>query len=309
MNIIEFLEENNIKIWYDGKNISDGYIGIKCLFCNDSSNHLGIRVKDLKISCWKCGKHSLVDLVKEVLQIDFKAALNIARSIERDDLIRPIITDKKSGDISNARTILPFNSRDIFPRIHIQYLRSRGFNARKIIRQYNLKACYRSGKYRYRIIIPCYMHGKLVSFTARDITDQQKPKYLAASKAETNFPPGQCIYNFDTVERGGKAILVEGPFDVFRMGHGSICFFGVRLTGQRMIEIANKDLDKLYIFFDTEPQAQKYARSLAVTLAPLVKNVEILQITNPAFVRRKLDPGELSFEHAARIKNWLGFKK
>ena len=304
MNIIEFLEENDIRIWYEGKNVSDGYIGIRCRFCEDSSNHMGIRVKDLKVTCWKCGQHSLADLVKEILECNDKQAYRIARSIERDEDIKPTAHIEYS-DSESLKNILPTNTRDIFPRVHLQYLRSRGFNARKIIRKYNLKAVYHSGKYKYRIIIPCYMEGRLVSFTSRDITDSQDPKYLAASKRETNFPPDRCVYNLDSVPQGGNAMLLEGPFDVFRMGDGAFCFFGIQCTGMRILEVKKKKINKLYIFYDAETRAQRQARHVARALAPVVRHVEIVNIRNSLLREKKADPGSLSNEQAMRIKRWL----
>ena len=71
-DVRSWLEDQNISYSKEGKNISNGWIGINCVFCQDTSNHLGITPNN-RITCWKCGtKGDIVTLIKEVEQCSFK---------------------------------------------------------------------------------------------------------------------------------------------------------------------------------------------------------------------------------------------
>src|SRR3990167_10574082 len=52
--IIKILTEHDIPYWERGKNVSIGFIGIKCPMCNDHSNHCGINTSNMLFSCWLC---------------------------------------------------------------------------------------------------------------------------------------------------------------------------------------------------------------------------------------------------------------
>jgi hypothetical protein len=305
VNLIEFFEEYDVRYWLGGKNVSSGYVGIRCRFCDDDSNHLGIRIKDLQCSCWKCGGHSFPRLVQIIVGCPLREAKLITRNIEHDEDIKP----QRFESYSKKKNILPENARDLFPRVHLEYLRSRGFSPKQIIRKYSLKAVYRSGKYKFRIIIPAFERRKMIAFTSRDVTNEQDPKYLAASAGECKVNPSEVIYNIDTVERGRDAILVEGPFDVFKMGDGAICFFGVQLTGQRLLKLRSKEIRRLFVFYDADKPGRKQARRIARIAAPCVRSVEILKIQDAIVRDSKTDPGSLSLDQCRRIKSYLDFNK
>ena len=75
MNIIEYLQDEvGIKVSIDGKNVSTGWIGVQCPFCNDETNHLGIRINDLRCSCWKCGNHSFISYITELIDCSHSKA-------------------------------------------------------------------------------------------------------------------------------------------------------------------------------------------------------------------------------------------
>jgi len=82
MDIIELLEEHDIQFWRTGKNVSRGWVGLQCPFCDDDSNHLGIHKKSLRCRCWKCGGHKLINTLMEVLSIPFKEAKKISQSLD-----------------------------------------------------------------------------------------------------------------------------------------------------------------------------------------------------------------------------------
>lgn len=300
MDIEQFLKQQGIRVWDRGKNVSAGYIGIQCPFCNDHSNHLGIRLKDLKVNCWKCGGHSLINTLKLLLNIGYIDAKAISENLFKG--VQDIEPDQDR--IPASQLILPQGFSNTFPKIFKDYLEKRNFNSRRIIRKYKLMTCYRHGYYRYRIIIPIFKNHKLVSWTSRDITNCAEKKYIAAKVEESLIKPSELIYNFDSVKFGGDAILVEGPFDVFRVGDGAFCFLGIEINSSRLKQIVLKKIRKLYVFFDNDNPGKFAAKVAANQIAPLVKEVTFLNIK---LFREKIDPAKMDSDLITKLKIDLEF--
>lgn len=303
MNIVEFLETHEVEYWTSGKNVSKGYIAIQCMFCGDTSNHLGIRLKDLRPTCWKCGSKYFPSVIAEIVGCSLGEAKQIAKGIDNSDLA----IKNKPKYLSTAEKILPADATKEFPKVHLRYLRERGFNPRKLIRKYNLHACYLHGKYRYRIIIPVIKRGRIVTFTSRDVTDSQQPKYLMASYEESAVDPAEAVFNIDSVKPYSDAFLVEGPFDVFKMGDGAFCFMGVKFTSGRLLQVAEKKIDRLFIFFDSDQAGYHAGKRMAQTVSPLVKHVEIVRMKGSARTKG-FDPGDMSRDDVRKLKAALNFK-
>lgn len=303
MNIIEFLDEYGVRHWEEGKNVSKGWTNIQCLFCSDRSNHLGIRLNDLRVSCWSCGAHDIVDVVMEIADCDIKEAKSIISTLRkgsnRSSYYKPQTDiDKKLSSC----TKLPSEATEYFPRSHIKYLEHRGFDSHSIIKHYRLLACHTIGRYKFRIIIPIYNNNRLVCFTSRDITDQQEPKYLHGSPSEVLLSAKRTIYNYDSIMQHGDTIIVEGPLDVWKMGDGTVCLFGTTQTEEQLKLLLKKQIRNCFVFFDNERKAQYRAHKVARSLSPVVKNIELISL------KTKGDPGELSYAEAELIKKNIRFK-
>src|SRR3989304_10469046 len=299
MDLQEFLQEHDIKVWTSGKNVQAGWLNIQCIFCDDKSNHLGIRLKDLKANCWKCGKHYIDQIIQGICKCTLKQAKTIEKSIDIDNRYIEI---KKDDIFKPNRVILP--GSDIFPQAHLNYLKHRGFEPFQLIKKYNLKACHLDGeKYKFRIIIPIYKDSRLVSFTSRAIRDCSLP-YLTAKSDESIITTKEIIFNFDSVKSHRDAFLVEGPFDVLKMGDGSFCFLGIKITQQRILEIAKKNIKTLFIFYDNDPKTksgQKAAMKVSKLLRPIVQQLKILRFNTIK------DPGDLTLKQVKELKQELRF--
>lgn len=197
---------------------------------------------------------------------------------------------------------MPRESSIHFPSLHIDYLRSRGFKPRQLIRKYKLRAVHTIGRYKFRVIIPIYMHNRLISFTSRDVTDQQEPKYKNALPKECLITVGKVIYNYDTLLPGADAFLVEGPTDVWKLGDGAVSLLGVKHTMEQIRLLMKKKIGTLFILFDNDSDGRKTSRYFARLMAPLVKKVEII------FLEEVNDPGELTFSEVEILKDTVGFR-
>lgn len=314
MNIIELLDEYGIEYWEQGKNVSSGWINIQCIFpgCDDPSNHLGIRLRDLKVTCWKCGEHSIIDLLREVADLTYEEAKRLRKSLaaERAD---PPLTEKASSVYKSGKASLPQESSTHFPKLHLDYLRSRGFKPRQLIKKYSLQAVHTIGKYKFRVIIPVKLNGRLVTFTSRDVTGKQDIPYLSASPSEGTMNIKHTVYNIDSLREGADAILCEGPADVWKLGNGSCSLFGVKHTMQQIKMLGQKRIATLFIIFDSfkydedgrkvpDKDGLKSGRYFARLMVPLVKRVEIIRLSD------RPDPGELTLTEVEILKERMGFR-
>lgn len=304
MDIIEFFDEHDIEYWKGGKNVSQGWINIQCPFCGDDSNHLGIRLKDLTCHCWKCGKKNLIKIISEVLNTSYKEARELSKEIEGSKVVLNVdpIDLRRLGRTKHL-VLMPDDASIHFPKLHREYLRGRGFPPFRIIRQYKLKAVYNSGKYCFRIIIPIFKNGELKSFTSRDVTGYGEPKYLHASPSESAVKAKDLIYNLDSVNEGGDAVLVEGVIDVWKLGDGAISTFGTNVSGKQYVELANKNIRTLFLLFDADKPGKIAAIKTSKIVAPIVDSVEIVKLDS-----EKNDPGALSIEEAEIAMRELGLK-
>jgi len=310
MDIITFFEDQGIEYWTEGKNVRRGWVNIQCPFCDDSSNHLGISLYNLEVKCWRCGEHTLQKLIAEIAEYSrseahIEAKL-LQKSLRDSDGRRTGVSPIKKKEASSAMTKavrLPPESSNHFPKIHIEYLEGRGFiRPRGFIKKYKLLSCYTTGRYKFRIIIPIFLNRQIVSFTSKDVTDQQEPPYLNASLQESLISPKWIIYNYDTIIQGADAILVEGPIDVWKLGDGAISILGVEHHEQQILYLMKKEINTLFILFDNDPPGRKAARSLGRIMAPVVRDVELI------FLKDINDPGALTLSEAELLKRKLGFK-
>lgn len=301
MDITELLEEYGIEYWLSGKNVGKGWIGIKCPFCEDPSNHLGINLKSLAVTCWLCGRHSLVNVIMGVLTVDFKEAKNILKDLEGSTTYLPL-SEKPPKEPHHARVVLPPESSTIFPNLHYNYLKSRGLLPKKTIKKYDLRACHTTGPYKFRIIIPIYMKNHLVYFTSRTIMPKIKPKYKNAPLDICITNPKGIIYNYDSLIKGCDAFAVEGPIDVWKLGDGAFSTIGSEITTIQLTLLLKKEIRILYIISDKDFAGRRWSQKIGRALGPICKRAEIITLEN------KKDAGELSLTEVIQLKKSIGFK-
>jgi DNA primase len=306
MDIVELLEENNVRIWTRGNNVSKGWIGLNCPFCDDATNHLGIKLSDYRCRCWKCGKKSLKAVLQNVLDIPSQEARDYIKNLDPANLnkllkeeVDPTIQKMIDGEIAIK---LPEEATSHFPYLHRQYLKKRNFDVLPTIRKYQLKAVNVHGPYKFRIIIPIIKNKRIVSFTSRDVTDKSKLRYKAAPK--NLYPnPKHYVYNLDSLPHGStSAILVEGPTDVWRLGAGSISFLGVSHHEKQIAEIIKKRIKKLHILFDNDEAGKRAGGLLSKAIGIYGIKINLVRLMD------KEDPGSLSKEDALILMSELGIK-
>lgn len=282
--------------------INRGWVNVECPYCtSEHPMHLGFNPAGDYCTCWNCGGHDLKRTLSKVLVVPYNDVDEIMTHYEgRGGMLMQL--NKK---VAKARSLeLPSDS---FTPAERKYLLSRNFSPRFLHEKYGVVGGGIAGRWKFRILIPVYLNGKLVSWTGRSILDKQTlkekeiPRYKNLSIEESVINIKECIFNIDHC-RKNVAVLVEGSFDVMRLGDDFMCSMGTELT-QNQIGILHQRFKKIFIAFDNEPEAQKKARKFGMQLASIGVEVEVVNIYEDF---NKNDGGELSDNEVKIIRKELG---
>lgn len=198
---------------------------------------------------------------------------------------------------------------DTFTPAERKYLKERNFSPKLLHEKYKIVGGGITGSWKYRIIIPLVLNGKIVSWTARTILSKQQqqklkiPRYKNLSIEQSVVDPKSVLYNLDHCE-DKIAVLTEGAFDVIRMGDGFFCSFGTELT-QSQISMIKQRFEKVFIMFDNEEEAQAKARKFGLQIASIGVEVELVDCYGDF---NKNDAGELNEKEVQIIRHELGLK-
>lgn len=275
-DFLSYFDRIGLEYWTEGKNVTAGWVAIQCLWCSDTSNHLGINIKSKRIKCWKCKQKGIVTHVIQKLE---KCSRNEAEQIieqYQDPLFSFRFEEREVGSKVGS-SVLPSEATEDFPDLHYDYLITRNFSPEVLIPKYHLRAVYNLGKYyKYRLIIPVIMNQRIVGFTARDVSGKAKERYKQPPIERCLVHPRNWIYNFDNFKK--RAIFLEGATDVWRMGDETAAFLGDEVSAGQISLLAQTGLQEAYFLFDPEPEAQELAKRFAHNLSGLVPKVEVISI-------------------------------
>jgi len=297
-DFLSFLEEYGIDYNTHGKNInsSDDWIGINCPFCNDSSNHLGINVTTGMATCWRCGWHSQMEIIKKLTGFDWKKVKRIIEQFGGTERKRY----KRINREKDIEVVYPPGTLTSFSNRHTNYLIRRGFDSKRIKEIWSIKATGRYGAYKNRIIAPITFNKIIVSYQGRDITDRHPERYKACNSKEERIPHKSCLYGLDYAI-GKTVLVVEGFTDVWRMGIGSVGTLGSTIT-QAQILLLNQRFTQIFFLFDPEEEAQRKANQAVMDLAVMGTQAENISLDI------KRDPGDMTNKEASFIMRDLLIK-
>lgn len=302
-DILRFCEDNEIDYSTTGKNVSEGWVNVQCPFCNDPSQHLGFDTETSKIFCWRCGGKKLTDFLIWTLKIEHTSPYGIPLP----EIIKKYQTDKSENEI-------PFFEREEKQQKEIQlpigsyqpstnrnwnnfegygsYLKHRGFDTNEIIWDWFIYFGGPIGQFKHRIIIPIYHNNILVSYTGRDITGKQEPKYLTLYGSNIK----DYLYGYSYCK--DSVIVVEGCLDAWRIGRGkAVATFGTQCSIAQLRLL--KKFKKVGVLFDKDAQDQ--AIKIVNHLILLRVEAYILPLALGA-----KDPAEMTTEQAGMIvKNFF----
>lgn len=290
-----FLQDYNLE-WSDsGPNTRTGWVQTRCPFCDDRGHHLGFNVIKGYCHCWRCDWKPLTQVISTLLGIDDMADVyNIVEAFGnvvsgRTEKPKPL--DAQMLYFHCNRNVIGLGNQAR------KYLISRRFNPDFIIGEWKVKQTLNVGKdYKYRIMIPIYLDGRLVSFTSRDYTDKQTLRYKSARSNWEIVPHKETLYGIDKAQ--DRCIVVEGVTDAWRIGPGAVATFGIQWSEQQAYLISQR-FKRVAILYDSEVQAQKQAEKLGEYLEGL--GVE-------SFILGGLDgdPADMNNDQVEELrKGWL----
>lgn len=283
-----FYEDHNIEYFLSGKNVSEGWVNIRCPFCDDGSNHGGGNPDGGYFYCWRCGNQDLYDLI-QIYSDERPTIIKKKYSVLHEKV-------KEKQVYENDRIKVPGDS---LKEQHKKYIRSRNFDPEYLERKYKLRGTGIHGREAYRIIIPIYYKGRIVSWEGRDYTNKQELKTIPCLKEDEIVPHNDIFFNIDNA-KNDKIIVCEGAWDAMRLGDGAVSCFTSNLSPNQIKILSN--FKEVYFIFDSEEQAQKKAISACVKLNSIGVYAESVELQTAD------DPAELTDKEAKEIKNILGVR-
>jgi len=289
IDIREVLDDLGIYYSESGKNVSDGWIGVSCPFCGDESNHMGINVGSKTISCFICGTSgTIIKYLSEELGSFQKAIQILGDSVPRE--LRSFKTEEKERAI---KVELPKEASSKITAYHAEYLEKRGYDYKELTEKYNLHFCGPYGEWRNRIIVPIIKRYKIVTFTSIDISETSNLRYRHLQDELSVIPIKHYLFGLEFTN-DISCIVVEGLFDQFRMGDGSVCTFGTKITPEQIRLLSKFSLVK--ILSDGDEAGRVSAEKLANDLC-VFTDVKLFGLSDG------IDPDQLSAEDIKKIKS------
>lgn len=297
----QLCDDYSIDYAHGGKHFRPGWVNTVCCFCHGHTGyHLGINIKDSYANCHRCGSHSLVKVIASLTNSNWNTAKDI---IKKYSTVSEALSQRDSKKLIPSQLILPSGTISLTPKAK-KYLVNRKFDPDKLAHTWELLSTPHWGFYKHRILAPIYFKNQLVSYQCRNITEKHSQKYLACHQDEEIIQHQHTIYAIDQAVTHGKTALVcEGITDIWRMGIGSICTFGIDFTKQQARLIA-ANFNRVFILFDSEDQAQEKADELGFLISSAFTNP--VEVINLPFLVSDIDPGEMKQDDADALMKEIG---
>jgi hypothetical protein len=257
-----------------------GYIDIPCPWCGGGSKWKGGLHPVKGFYCWKCGKHPIQHVIKLLTGQDWPAIRNKYSGEPTLSLVNEEEQAERPQTLEMPEDLLPFLRAE-----HRNYLAKRGFTPDHIIKEWGVMATGKFGDYNYRLIIPVFDKGQMVSYLGRDWTGQQHLRYKTCEKKKEVVHHKHLLYGLEKCTRK-TGVICEGSTDVWRLGPGAVATLGTGYTSVQA-RLIRETFNRVFIVFDPEPEAQARARKLGEELAGVGVEVENVKIDAE-------DPGAMS---------------
>ena len=242
-----------------------GWLDIWCPWCGGpGTHHLGINTQLGIYKCWLGATHrgsSARRLIAALLNCSIAEAeaiyasgsTSFARSDDTfaEDAMRRLgvrheRSEKPPAELAPLPEFVTVRETGKCRALVYPYLARRGYDRSGVdwlARRFRLMFAP-SGAFSYRIILPVFRHGRMVTWTGRSVADGVEPKYRSlstdADKAAAQGLPvaaaniKDLLFDYDQLRAGGPLLVVtEGPFDALRVaylgesdGVRATCLFG-----------------------------------------------------------------------------------
>lgn len=291
-----YLRSRNIPFSTEGENTREGWVNIRCVFCDDPLNHLGINLSTNRYSCWKCkSKGAFPKLVMILENLPYKAAIQVLENFIREIPYKASLQTARH-DVGTLQLPHGIRTYDKIPGKLLEFCHQRGISLGNLIRNsigwtgpYAEKPC--------KIVFPLTFKGQVVSYVLRDYSGLAEKKYINCEDHLSLIPPKSLLYGYDLAPENSTLVVVEGIIDKLKLGKRAVATLGIGWKKEQVLKLYLKNPKKIFVLFDSEPEAQKNARNLASQLWFCQSEVIELSHVN--------DPGELSEEEGSKLMQML----
>lgn len=264
--------------------VRQGWIGVvRCPFCGSTKAHLAFPLEGgLTGNCYRCGRHSLWDTL---------IAVGLDRRVVAEALadVRP---DRRTPKLPReaGRYTPPKGVGPLAPA-HTAYLLKRGVDASQAA-LWGIEGIGLASKLAWRLFLPIFHLGRLVSWTTRSLSATAERRYISADPASEAEPIKTLLYGEDMARNA--VVVVEGPMDAVKVGPGAVALFGLNVTDEQVLKIAGFPVRA--ICMDNEERAQAAGRQLAKQLAGFPGETAVVQLESGT------DPGSADPEEIAELR-------
>lgn len=304
MDVEAFFRAYGIPYVTEGhKHARPGWVNAECPLCHGNAGyHLGYSKEKQFWCCWRCGFHPEYEVLMAFLG-DPQEVMKVRRLYHSQTSRYAPRSGVKIEKVRNC----PLPRKNALTIKAQNYLSERRYNPQEIVDKWGIFYGGDFGNLAYRIVIPIQYHGKIISYTARDITGKQANKYLTAPESIQTFNPKHMLYGIDQADNR-TVLVVEGPFDVWRFGYGAVCTFGIKWTREQLLLLA-KRWKNIKILYDSDRKglgadrtaSQQKAIELTNALSNMGRNVTRCSLTDFGVK----DPGDLDATTAKKFMSQL----
>jgi DNA primase len=273
INVQTFLDKCEIPYKASGNNIGKNFLGLPvCSNCGDTRSHMGVNKFTGLCSCFICNhKLNIYEYVKWYNEKYIKLANKDIYTYFKD---AKLDYDFKQQAQTETSLKFPFEMLDSLQDIHKDYLRKRNFDPEFLELRRDLRAFgFLNKHWQYRIIIPIYINGIIVSYVGRSIFKNIEPRYKNANTDNSIIPVKQCLYGIDEI--GSHAVLIEGITDVWNFGSGGVATLGVEVTNKQINTLIKQGVSKVTVLFDPDSPGKNASYEVAKKLALFPLDISI----------------------------------
>lgn len=284
-NIRKLFQDYNIPHADKGSNLSHGWVSTDCPYCGSTKGHFAINPYNKQANCWRCGGHHLSHALTIILCVSDSQIYSIMREYDNDNTIieKPV---EPSNEVDYVKLGVMCKKQ------HADYLYSRGFDAVEIINKYKLRGTVTMYGWENRLVIPIFYKGKEVCYQTRSINPDEELRYKGCSRAKSIIHYKDMLYPvLDT----DWVVVVEGIFDMWRLGKNSVCTFGTTLS-LRQITLLSNYKRVLFAFDPSDDNAQARAIKYCNMLQMMGCKARRLQIET-----ERNDPGEFTQDEVSEF--------
>lgn len=256
-DITAILRERNVPYIEGGSHhhVRHGWIGLNCPQCSPNSRswRLGFNLSRSFLYCWMCGHLPLIQTFAHILNETYSRTKELLRDL-------PTYHHKKIK--FQGKLVLPMGLEPL-TEAHKRYLQNRCFNLEYLSAVWGVtQGIAFAPKLSWRVFIPLFWRGKVVSWTTRSISPDASLRYVNAKPEQEAVSMKTLLYGEEHCNN--SVIVHEGPTDAWRTGCGAVATMGATYTKAQILRLSK--YPKRIICFDSESDAQKRAIALCDTL-------------------------------------------